>query len=100
MTIRIGMMLFPQITQLDLTAPFEVLSRLPDAKVSLFWKTQEPVRSAHGLSLLPNATLADAPQFDVLFVPGGSGVIPPLQDAEVLEFLRRQAASARYVTAV
>jgi cyclohexyl-isocyanide hydratase len=45
-------------------------------------------------------TLAEAAPADVLFVPGGSGLVPLLQDEEVLEFLRRQAASAHYVTAV
>jgi cyclohexyl-isocyanide hydratase len=94
------MLLFPKITQLDLTAPLEVLSRLPDAQVSLFWKTREPVMSSSGLGLVPNSTLSDAPQLSVLCVPGGFGVVPLLHDPEVLEFLRRQAAGARYVTAV
>jgi cyclohexyl-isocyanide hydratase len=100
MTIQIGMFLFPKITQLDLTAPFEVLCRLPDVKVSLFWKEREPVTSSTGLTVLPTTTLAEAPQFDVLCVPGGSGIVPLLQDQEVLGFLRSQAAQARYVTAV
>src|SRR3954468_1215082 len=100
MTTRIGMFLFPKITQLDLTAPFEVFSRLPDAQVSLFWKSRDAVTSSTGLTIVPDTTLADAPQFDVLCVPGGFGVVPLLQDSEVLEFLRRQATNARYVTAV
>ena len=100
MTIRIGMLLFPKITQLDLTAPYEVLSRLPEAQVSLAWKTREAVTSGSGLSILPTTTLADAPQFDVLCVPGGHGLAALLQDAVVLDFVRRQAGAARYVTAV
>ena len=100
MTIQIGLFLFPKITQLDLTAPFEVLSRLPEAKVSLFWKSRDAVTSGSGLTMLPTATLADSPQFDVLCVPGGRGLVPLLEDAEVLEFLHRQAVNARYVSAV
>jgi len=100
MTIRIAMLLFPDLTQLDLTAPYEVLTRLPQAEVSLAWKSPEAVRSGTGLRLLPNTTLLDAPPADVLFVPGGSGLVPLLRDAEVLAFLRRQAATARYVSAV
>jgi len=100
MTIRIGMLLFPQLTQLDLTGPYEVLARVPDARISLVWKSLEPVVSGTGLELRPNLTLRDAPQFDVLFVPGGSGQGPLSKDEEVLEFLRRQGAGARYVTAV
>jgi cyclohexyl-isocyanide hydratase len=94
------MVLFPDVTQLDLTGPYEVLGRLPGAELSLVWKTLEPVRSDSGLRLLPTVTFADAPDFDVVFVPGGRGNIPLMEDAEVLAFLRRKAASARYVTAV
>jgi len=100
MPIRIAMLLFPDLTQLDLTAPYEVLTRLPEAEVSLVWKSLETVTSGTGLRLAPSVTLAEAAPADVLFVPGGSGLVPLLQDEEVLEFLRRQAASARYVTAV
>ncbi len=100
MTIRIGMLLFPQITQLDLTGPFEWLARVPDAQVSLLWKTTELVTSSTGLTLKPTLVLADSPQLDVIVVPGGFGVVPLLEDAEILSFLRRQAENARYVTAV
>ena len=100
MTIRIAMFLFPNLTQLDLTAPYEVLTRVPGAEVSLVWKSLETVTSGTGLRLLPDATLAEAPPADVLFIPGGNGLTSLLQDREVLEFVRRQARSARYVTAV
>ena len=100
MTISIGMLLFPQITQLDLTGPYEVLARIPEAQVSLLWKSLEPVTSGTGLTISPTTRLADAPQLDVLVVPGGLGVVPLLDDPEVLAFLRRQAVGARYVTAV
>jgi len=100
MTLHISMLLFPHLTQLDLTAPYEVLARLPGAEVSLAWKTLEPVSSGSGLRLLPTTTLASAPRADLLCIPGGSGLVPLVRDAEVLEFVRRQAATARYVTAV
>lgn len=100
MAIRIGMLLYPHLTQLDLTAPYEVFSKLPGAEMSLIWKSLDPVVADSGLALLPNITLADAPQADVLFVPGGSGQVRLMRDPVVLGFLRRQAENARYVTAV
>jgi len=100
MPIRIAMLLFPDLTQLDLTGPFEVLTRLPGAEVSLVWKSLDSVSSGTGLRISPTATLLDAPQADVLFVPGGTGLVPLLGDPAVLEFVQRQAAGARYVTAV
>ena len=98
--LQIGLLLFPRLTQLDMTGPFEVFSRVPGAKVRLVWKTTEPVRSDTGLAMLPDTTLDDCPQLDVICVPGGPGVAALMEDETVLAFLRKQAAGARYVTSV
>lgn len=97
----IGMLLFPNLTQLDLTGPYEVFSRLPGAMVHLLWKDLAPVRSDKGLTLLPTTSFAtSAAAYDVLFVPGGPGQIELMDDDVVLSFLRAQAGPARYVTSV
>src|SRR5262245_39892551 len=100
MSLRSGLLVFPNLTQLDLTGPYEVLARLPDAETLLVSKTLDPVRSEHGLSILPMATLSSCPPLDLILVPGGVGINPLLEDAEVLAFLRRTAAQARYVVGV
>lgn len=100
MTTRIGFLLFPDIQQLDLTGPYDVLASLPDVSVHLIWKTLEPITSSTGLRLLPNTLMDDCPPLDVLCVPGGAGVEPLMEDAPTLAFLRAQAADARYVTSV
>jgi cyclohexyl-isocyanide hydratase len=97
---RSGMLVFPDLTQLDLTGPYEVLARLPGAQTLLLWKTLAPVRSERGLTILPMATFSACPPLDLVFVPGGPGINPLLEDAEVLDFLRRAAAEARYVVSV
>jgi cyclohexyl-isocyanide hydratase len=97
---RVGFLLFPDITQLDLTGPYEVLRQMPGAEIHLIWKTRDPVRAVGGLSILPNVTYADCPQLDLICVPGGSGMNALLTDQATLEFLRRQAKGARYVTSV
>jgi cyclohexyl-isocyanide hydratase len=99
-TFRIGFLLFPNITQLDLTGPHEVLSKLPGAEVHLIWKTLEPVKAVGGLTILPDTTLAECPQLDLICVPGGPGMTSLMLDEEVLAFLRKQANGARYVTSV
>jgi len=98
--VQIGFLVFPKVTQLDLTGPLQVLSRLPRAKIHLVWKRIEPVPSDTVLTLLPTTTYADCPQLDVICVPGGSGADDMLGDDETLAFLRKQAPHARYVTAV
>ncbi len=100
MTLQIGLLVFPRVQQLDLTGPYEVFASLPGSAVHLVWKTKEPVTSATGLLLVPTTTYADCPPLDVLCVPGGAGVNALMQDQDALEFIRRQATSARYVTSV
>jgi cyclohexyl-isocyanide hydratase len=100
MAIQIGMLLYPGLTQLDLTAPFEVMHRIPGAQVHLVWKDLQPVRADSGLAILPSMTLADCPPLDVVFVPGGRGQIALMTDPDVLGFLREHGRAARYVTSV
>jgi SAM-dependent methyltransferase len=70
--LRSGMLVFPNLTQLDLTGPYKVLAPLPGAETLLLWKTLDPVRSEHGLTILPMATLAACPPLDLILVPGGA----------------------------
>jgi cyclohexyl-isocyanide hydratase len=98
--IQIGILLYPNVTQLDATGPAQVLSRVPGAKLHMIWKTRDPVPTDAGFSIVPTTTFADCPQLDVICVPGGGGQVEVMVDAEALEFLRKQGAKARYVTSV
>ena len=98
--LQIGLVIFPKVTQLDFTGPLQVFSSVPGAKVHLIWKRIEPVPSDSVLALTPTITFADCPQLDVICVPGGLGTDDMINDEEMLEFLRRQATGAKYVTSV
>ncbi|MFZ5784165.1 MAG: DJ-1/PfpI family protein [Pseudomonadota bacterium] len=98
--VQIGILLYPDVTQLDATGPAQVLSRLPECRLHMVWKTREPVPTDSGFSIVPTTSFADCPQLDVICVPGGVGQAALMTDAETLDFLRRQAAGARYVTSV
>ena len=98
--LQIGSLLFEGVDQIDLTGPFEVLSRLPNSTYRVYGKTAETVRDLKGLRLTPDATLAEAPALDVLHVPGGFGQEALMEDAEVLGWIRRQATGARSVFSV
>ncbi|MBW3558726.1 MAG: DJ-1/PfpI family protein [Proteobacteria bacterium] len=99
-SLRRGLPAVPDLTQLDLTGPHEVLSRLPGARTHLVWKTLEGARSEKGLTILPTVTLEDCPRLDLLCIPGGRGVNALLNDPLIVEFVRRIALHARYVTSV
>ena len=96
----IGMVLFPNLTQLDLTGPHEVFGRLPGTKVLLIAETIEPVKSDSGLWLTPNTTFENSPQADLLFVPGGRGIFDAMQNKKLTSFLQTQAVNAKYITSV
>jgi cyclohexyl-isocyanide hydratase len=98
--LNIGSLLFENLDQIDLTGPFEVLSRLPNSTHRIYAKSMDPVRDVMGLRIMPDATLAEAPQLDILHVPGGPGQQALMEDEEVLGWLRRQAGGAKKVLSV
>ena len=98
--LQIGLVIFPKVTQLDFTGPLQVFSSVAGATVHLIWKRIEPVPSDSVLTLTPTITFADCPQLDVICVPGGMGTDDMVNDEEMLDFLRRQAKGARYITSV
>src|ERR1700759_876882 len=98
--LQIGLLIFPKVTQLDMTGPLQVFSSLPGAQVHLIWKRIEPVTTDTVLTLMPTTTFADCPQLDVICVPGGAGTDDMVNDEEMLAFLRKQAEGAKYVTSV
>jgi cyclohexyl-isocyanide hydratase len=100
MARRIGMLIFPRLTQLDMTGPYEVLARLPDTTVELIARTREPVTSDRGMKIVPTTTYADCPPLDVVMVPGGAGQQDLMDDEAALSFLRKTAAGAQFVTSV
>jgi cyclohexyl-isocyanide hydratase len=95
-----GFLLYPGLTQLDLTGPAQVLSRAPGAVMHYVWKTRDPVPSDAGITIVPTDTFADCPQLDLLCVPGGAGQVPLMTDSETLGWLKRQGDGAKYVTSV
>ena len=98
--LAIGILIYPNLTQLDATGPAQVLARVPGATLHMIWKTRDPIPTDAGFSIVPNTTFADCPRLDVICVPGGGGQVALMTDPETLDFLRRQAAGARYVTSV
>jgi cyclohexyl-isocyanide hydratase len=98
--LQIGSLLFEGVDQIDLTGPFEVLSRIPNSTYRIYGKSREPVRDLGGLRLTADAALADAPQLDVLHVPGGFGQEALMEDEDVLGWIAEQAAGAHSVFSV
>ena len=97
---RVVFLVYPNVTQLDLSGPAQVLSRLSNARVDLAWKSRDPIETDSGFALLPTGTLDEIEQADVLCVPGGFGCVDVMQDDEVLGWVRRIGGDAQWVTSV
>lgn len=93
--LQIGSLLFEGLDQIDLTGPFEVLSRIPNSTYRVYGKTADTVRDYRGLLIAPDAVIADAPQLDVLHIPGGFGQEALMDDTVVLDWIRQQSGKAR-----
>lgn len=100
MSIQLGFVLFPNLTQLDLTGPLQILSRAPDSEVHLVAESRDLVPTDGVLSIPPTVTFADCPQLDVLLVPGGFGVKEAIANEALVHFVRMQERRAEFVTSV
>ncbi|HEY8285791.1 MAG TPA: DJ-1/PfpI family protein [Chloroflexota bacterium] len=98
--ISIGLVLYPGFTQLDLSGPYEVFSRLPGATVHLIAEAKGPVASEKGLAVIATTTFAEAPPLDVLCVPGGPGQVAMMEHEPLIRFLQERGQMVRYVSAV
>jgi cyclohexyl-isocyanide hydratase len=58
--LQAGMLCYPRLTQLDLTGPYEVLSRMPDAEVHILWKDTAPVKTEGGFCIVPTRSLRES----------------------------------------
>lgn len=98
---NIGLLIFPGMTQLDITGPHQVFAMMPNTQIYLLWKNLEPVTSSEGMTILPTTTFDDCPALDILCVPGGAiGQVEMMRDTQVLKFLQKQGKTAKYITSV
>ena len=98
--LKVGFVMFPGLTQLDLIGPADVLNRVPGTEVQFLWKNLNPVIVDRGLRVLPSHTYGQCDQLDIICVPGGPGQIALMDDDETLNFLRRIAPGCKLVTSV
>jgi cyclohexyl-isocyanide hydratase len=95
--LTVGMLLFPGMTQLDLTGPFEVLARIPGCRMEIVAKHAGPIITDKGLVITADRDFASAPQYDLFAVPGGPGTDDAILDPETVSFVRQQAEGARFI---
>jgi transcriptional regulator GlxA family with amidase domain len=104
MGITTGFLIFPDAEELDFVGPWEVFTMArhvkPDDRSLLIAQTAEPVRCAKGMRVLPDHTFADAPDLDVVLVPGGIGTRREVANAALIDWLRKAGGRARWVTSV
>lgn len=98
--LQIGSLIFDRLDQIDLTGPFEVFSRIPNSTYRVYGKSTAPLRDLRGLRMMADAPLGEAPQLDLVHIPGGFGQEALMDDEEVLSWIRRQAQGARCVFSV
>jgi len=99
-SVKVAYVLYPDFTALDLIGPYEVISVWPDVELHWVATTPGPIRTDHGLAMLPTAMPADLPDPDLLVIPGSSKPLGPLKDELLLSWVRSVAPTAQWLTSV
>lgn len=103
--IRIGILVFPQVEEMDFIAPFEVLSYsnkiAPNStQVVLIAEKLELIQAANGLKFFPDHSFDTCPQLDILIVPGGKGRGQAMHNPKIKEFVLQQSKQTKYMASV
>jgi cyclohexyl-isocyanide hydratase len=96
----IGLIFYPGMTSLDILGPQQVFSGLPGVQIHRIWKTLDPIKTEDGMIVLPDTTLENCPQLDVICIGGGIAQAAIEDDPEILAFLRTQGSTAKFITSV
>ncbi|HCK84013.1 MAG TPA: DJ-1/PfpI family protein [Hyphomonadaceae bacterium] len=97
---RIVFILYPRLTQLDFTGPYEVLARMPGAEAIIACKDGGTLATEMGLTFTGLSRLADIESCDMIMVPGGPGQTEAMKDEVFMAEVKRLGEDARYVTSV
>jgi len=112
--LSVGIVIFDGVEVLDFAGPFEVFSRThlepgPESRrtdesapfdVFMVARTDGVVMATGGMQVVPDHTFDEAPEIDILLVPGGFGTRSLLSDEPFLDWVRDRAGRARHVTSV
>lgn len=99
-TLKVGLFVFDNMQLLDFAAPFEEFQSVAQMDVALIGETLKPITTSSGLGFAPTHDINTIHPLDVLCVPGGNGINQLLENKPVLDFIRLQAKSVRYLTSV
>jgi len=108
---RVGILIFPNVEVLDFCGPFEVFSvtRLDEARrreepspfeVCLIAQESEVVVATGGLRIIPDFTLQNCPDLDILVVPGGWGTRKEIQNTQLLDWIAERGRRVETLTSV
>ena len=109
---QIAILAYPGVQSLDVTGPLEVFTgarELIEAtgrddrgyEIRIVSRDGAPLRTSSGLTVTPDACLADAPaQIDTLLVAGGVGCREAAHDRALIDWITRAASSARRTASV
>jgi cyclohexyl-isocyanide hydratase len=101
----IGILIYPNVEEMDFVGPFEVLSYVNkiqpgSTKVLLIAENSGPITASNGMTVIPHATLKDCPPLNVFVAPGGGGRVAAMKNPVLIDFIKKQAKTSQYVTSV
>ena len=104
MSFNIAFVLFPEFEELDFAGPYEVFgvaAKYQETDWQVFTVAEERmVRGALGVNVQADHLFDGAPHADMIVVPGGFGTREGMENAALIDYIRRAGADAQYVTSV
>ena len=98
---KMAALVFPGFQTLDYFGPIEMLGGFrEEIEVVTAATTLDPVPSRHGQRIVPDRTLAESRDYELLFIPGGDSALEAAKDAAFMEWIAAVSERAERVMAV
>lgn len=98
--MKIVILLFDKFTALDVTGPYEVLSRLPDSQIFLVGLEKRDYMDSYGLKIVADYSISDISEADILLIPGGFGIDNLLSNQKVIDWIQKINTSTKWTVSV
>lgn len=96
----VGILVYDGVNDLDFMGPRYVLGQT-GAKARLIGVKPGPIKTVMGVQVVPDATIDEVQQLDILVVPGGfTGTVEAAYDPKVLAWIRQIDQGSAYTSAV
>ncbi len=98
--MKIGILLFDNMTALDAVGPYEVLARIANAQIFFVGVEKRVYKDYYGLKLVADYSVDEIEVLDILLIPGGYGIDILFDNSTLINWIKQIDKSTKFTVSV